>query len=83
MGIGATAGGYRLTLRPAVADDAPLVGVGAIMPEVIAAADKLTELGINAVVICLISPDLLFRSAQGRGSDIASTLFPAASPAHW
>ena len=79
------AGGYRLRdaaergLRPAVT----LVGVGAILPEVLRAADLLEEEGgIGADVVCLTSPDLVFRALQarqglGRGEHwILDKLFP-------
>jgi pyruvate dehydrogenase E1 component len=61
----ALAGGYPLRR----ADRAPavsLVGVGAVMPEVFAAADELDAAGVPADVVCLTSPDLLFRALQGR-----------------
>lgn len=84
----AVAGGYRITTRPAAADDVTLVGVGAIMPEVIAAAAALARVGVNAGVICLTSPDLVFRSFQQRGrrtpgigGTIIDELFPTAHPA--
>lgn len=63
----ALAGGYQLTAHPADQDDVTLVGVGAIMPEVITAARTLTEHGVTAGVVCLTSPDLIFRSLQQRG----------------
>lgn len=60
-----------------------LVGVGAIMPEVLAAADRLVDLGVRAGVVCLTSPDLVFRSLQARHrrdstsrSAIVDELFP-------
>ena len=63
------AGGYRLRdsaergLRPAVT----LVGVGAILPEVLRAAELLEEEGgIGADVVCLTSPDLVFQAIQAR-----------------
>ncbi len=66
---GVLAGGYRLRdcaergLRPAVT----LVGVGAIVPEVVRAAELLEEEGnIGADVVCLTSPDLVFRALQAR-----------------
>lgn len=66
---GAIAGGYRLRdsaergLKPAVT----LVGVGAIMFEVIRAAELLEEEGaIGADIVCLTSPDLVFRAWQAR-----------------
>ncbi len=62
-------GGYRLRdsaehgLRPAVT----LVGVGAIMPEVVRAAEVLEAEGnIGADIVCLTSPDLVFRALQAR-----------------
>jgi pyruvate dehydrogenase E1 component len=78
----AVAGGYRL--REATRDPAvTLVGVGALLPEAIAAADELEADGIGAEVVCLTSPDLVFRAFQGRrglGPDsdaILDELFPA------
>jgi pyruvate dehydrogenase E1 component len=63
----AIAGGYRLTPHPASVDDVTLVGVGAVMPEVIAAGRALQSLGVTAGIVCLTSPDLVFRSMQQRG----------------
>ncbi len=84
----AVAGGYRITARPAVTDDVTLVGVGAIMPEVIGAAAALERADVDAGVICLTSPDLVFRSFQQRGrrtpgigGTIIDELFPAEHPA--
>lgn len=81
----AIAGGYRL--RSSAADDVTLVGSGAIMPEVIAAADALAADGVVAGVVCLTSPDLVFRSFQqrglrnpGQGGSIGDELFPANTP---
>ncbi len=84
----AIAGGYRLpAAHPASQEDVTLVGVGAIMPEVIAAAEALAAEGVNAGVVCLTSPDLVFRSFQQRGrlttgigSNILDQLLPAAHP---
>jgi pyruvate dehydrogenase E1 component len=72
-----TSGGYRMPAahRPEP-DDVTLVGVGAIMPEVLAAADLLVAEGVNAGVVCLTSPDLVFRSFQ-EGGGVAFDLFPA------
>ncbi len=84
----AVAGGYRITTHDLATEQVTLVGVGAIMPEVLLAADLLAEQGITAGVICLTSPDLIFRSFQQRGrrtqaagSDILDLLFPANHPA--
>ncbi|WP_456698650.1 transketolase-like TK C-terminal-containing protein [Aeromicrobium sp. P5_D10] len=84
----AIAGGYRLTQHDPATEQVTLVGVGAMMPEVIAAAEALDELGVTAGVVCLTSPDLVFRSfnqrgtvGAARGDDIISVLFPDASAA--
>jgi pyruvate dehydrogenase E1 component len=59
------AGGYRL--REAPSEPAvTLAGMGAIMPEVLAAADELTAGGVAVDVLCLTSADLLFRALQAR-----------------
>jgi pyruvate dehydrogenase E1 component len=80
------AGGYRLH----DAQEMPLVclvGMGAIMPEVLAAASALERDGVATDVICLTSADLVFRAVQARRAladgptDILETLFPAARAA--
>ncbi|MFI7587364.1 transketolase-like TK C-terminal-containing protein [Spongisporangium articulatum] len=77
----AVAGGYRMPAahQPAP-DDVTLVGVGAIMPEVLAAADLLAAEGVRAGVVCLTSPDLVFRSFQA-GGGVVHDLFPREHPA--
>ena len=57
------AGGFRLREPGGPADDRViLAGCGAIMPELLRAADQLAEdEGIEATVLCLSSPDLLYR----------------------
>ncbi|MCW2997277.1 MAG: pyruvate dehydrogenase, partial [Solirubrobacterales bacterium] len=58
-------GGYPLRTaaeKPAVT----IVAVGAIVPEALAAADELTAAGRPADVVCLTSPDLIFRALQAR-----------------
>ena len=84
----AIAGGYRLSSHPAVDEEVTLVGVGAIMPEVLEAAGHLHRLGVRTGVVCLTSPDLVFRSLQQRGrrtdaggSNIVDLLFPPGAPA--
>jgi pyruvate dehydrogenase E1 component len=81
----AVAGGYRITDHQPSQEQVTLVGVGAMMTEVLEAAHLLEAKGITAGVVCLTSPDLLFRSFQARGSgsestasDIAQRLFPSA-----
>ena len=73
------AGGYALRRargRPRVT----LAGVGAVVPEVLAAAD---EFGDDVDVLCVTSADLLFRAFRGRAGlgghapDVLDTLLPA------
>jgi pyruvate dehydrogenase E1 component len=75
------AGGYLLRggeRAPAVT----LAGMGVMMAEVIAAATELEASGIAVDVLCLTSPDLLFRALQARSglyeadTRILTDLFP-------
>ncbi|MCW2698061.1 MAG: pyruvate dehydrogenase component, partial [Modestobacter sp.] len=65
--------------RPAVT----VVAMGAVVPEALVAAERLTAQGFPADVVCVTSPDLLFRALQARrGLDDADTavldaVFPA------
>jgi pyruvate dehydrogenase E1 component len=74
------AGGYRL--RTAVDPVVTIVAVGVMVVEGCAAADELAAAGVEADVICLTSPDLVFRAQQARrglanGDDgILDILFP-------
>jgi pyruvate dehydrogenase E1 component len=76
------AGGYRLR-EAGRAPDVTLVGMGVIMPELLAAADELAAGGIAVDAICLTSPDLIFRALQTRqglydGDErVLELLFPA------
>jgi pyruvate dehydrogenase E1 component len=78
----ALAGGYVLRRAPG-APQLTLVGMGALMPEVLAAADELDEAGFAADVICLTSADLVFRAWRARSGllsadeTILDELFPA------
>ena len=74
-------GGYplhRCPGRPAVS----LVGMGAVMPEVLAAAAALEGDGVACDVTCLTSADLVFRAVQARrgldggSADVLDVLFP-------
>lgn len=76
----AVAGGYRLTSHDLAAEQVTLVGVGALVPEVVAAAELLAAAGVTAGVVCLTSPDLVFRSWQ-QGGGIVEELFPVDHPA--
>jgi pyruvate dehydrogenase E1 component len=76
------AGGYllrRASVRPAIT----LAGMGAVMPEVMAAADELEAAGHPVDVVCLTSADLVFRAVRARrgldsGDDqILDDLLPA------
>jgi pyruvate dehydrogenase E1 component len=74
------AGAYALRrhARPSIT----LVGMGAMITEVLHAADRLDGMGFGADVVCVTSPGLLFRALQGRrGLDdadswILDTVFP-------
>jgi pyruvate dehydrogenase E1 component len=58
-------GGYRLR----EAEGTPqvvLAGMGAVMPQVIAAADELSMYDIRNDVVCITSPDLVNRALQTR-----------------
>ncbi|MEV4313576.1 pyruvate dehydrogenase [Actinocrispum sp. NPDC049592] len=75
------AGGYvlRRVDTPAVT----IAAMGAVVTEALAAAARLHQVGIPADVICVTSPDLLYRAVrarQGHSSDpswILEQLFPA------
>ncbi|HEY6747760.1 MAG TPA: pyruvate dehydrogenase [Mycobacteriales bacterium] len=58
------AGAYPLRRGPAPV--VTLVATGAVVPEVLGAADRLGDLGLAADVVCVTSPDLLFRAVQAR-----------------
>jgi pyruvate dehydrogenase E1 component len=76
------AGGYllRQAERP---PDAILVGMGAVLPEVLQAAGDLAAAGLAVDVVCLTSADLVFRALQARQGlgegdhAILDLLFPA------
>lgn len=75
------AGAYPLRRRPAPA--VTIAAMGAVVTEALAAADRLESLGIPADVICVTSPDLLFRAVRARRgledspSWILDQVFPA------
>ncbi|WP_395307914.1 pyruvate dehydrogenase [Mycobacterium sp. AMU20-3851] len=74
------AGGY--VLRKAADPGLTLVGMGAVMTETLAAAERLALYGVDADVVCVTSPGLLFealQARQGRGDGptwILDQLFP-------
>lgn len=75
------AGGY--VLRRAETATVTLVGMGAMMTETLDAADRLAQQGVDADVVCVTSPGLLFSAVQARRglsenpSWILEQLFPA------
>lgn len=75
------AGAY--TLRPHANPAVTIVAMGALVTEAVAAADRLTEIGVDVEVICITSPSLLFeakqaRAGHGTGSSwILYQVFPA------
>jgi len=58
--------GAYLIRRSAQRPQLTLVAVGALVPEAIAASERLSDMGFHADVVCVTSPDLLFRATQGR-----------------
>lgn len=75
------AGGYTLrsVAKPAVC----IVGMGAMITEAIEAADRLAQIGMDAEVVCVTSPGLLFDAVQGRRGlgDAASWILDQIVPA--
>lgn len=78
----ALAGGYALR-RAEGAPAVTLAAVGVMVVEALAAADELAAAGVAVDVLCLTSPDLIFRALQARrgvgdGDDaILDELLPA------
>jgi pyruvate dehydrogenase E1 component len=58
------AGGYML--RTAATPFATIVAMGAMVPEAVAASERLAAQGIPVDVICVTSPGLLYDALQGR-----------------
>ncbi len=58
----AVAGGYFL--RRAENPSVTLVGMGAMIPEVISAHERLAGIGIESDVVCITSPGLIFEALQ-------------------
>jgi pyruvate dehydrogenase E1 component len=59
------AGGYALRRHPQPA--LTICAMGALMPEALDAAGRLAALGFGADVLCVTSPDLLFRAVRANG----------------
>jgi len=60
------AGGYLLR-RAGTAPAVTIAAMGATVPEALAAADRLADLGHAADVVCVTSPGLVFDAVQARG----------------
>lgn len=56
------AGGY--ILRRAAEPSVTLVTMGAMVPEALSAHDRLADMGIQADVVCITSPGLIFEALQ-------------------
>jgi pyruvate dehydrogenase E1 component len=78
----AVAGGYPIR-RSTRLPNITLVGMGVVMPEVLAAASQLDAAGVAVDVACVTSANLVFRALQSRqglsggGYRILDVLFPA------
>src|SRR5699024_11457680 len=76
------AGAYPL--RRAVAPAVTIAAMGTLVPEALAAANRLEQTGVDIDVVCVTSPGLLFealRARQGQGdhpSWILQQAFPSA-----
>ena len=75
------AGGYPLLRRDGAV--VTIAAMGAMVSEALMAADRLEQVGVVADVVCVTSPDLLFRALRSRqghqdgSSWILEQLFPA------
>lgn len=51
-----------------------IAAMGAIVPDALTAAERLAQLGIAADIICVTSPDLLYRAVRARqGHEVAES----------
>ncbi|MGW8814703.1 transketolase-like TK C-terminal-containing protein [Gordonia terrae] len=77
----AVAGAYLL--RRTSSPQVTLVGMGAVVTETLAAADRLVDQGVDADVVCVTSPGLLFEAMQARRglSDSPSWILDQVFPA--
>lgn len=76
------AGAYPLR-RSATPPTVTLAAMGAVVPEALAAAERLDSIGIAADVVCVTSPGLLFDAVQARAGhgDGPTWVLDAAFPA--
>jgi pyruvate dehydrogenase E1 component len=65
-------GAYTLKRHPQ--PQVTICVAGALVPEALLAAERLDAIGFTTEVVCVVSPDLLFRAVQSRrGHGAAST----------
>lgn len=75
------AGAY--SLRRSAGAKVTIAAMGAVVPEALAAAERLEQVGIPADIVCVTSPDLLYRAVRARQghesaeSWILDQVFPA------
>jgi pyruvate dehydrogenase E1 component len=77
----AVAGAYPLRRTDGV--KVTIAAMGAVVPEALAAAERLEQVGVPADVVCVTSPDLLYRAVRARqghesaDSWVLDQVFPA------
>ncbi|GAA3213644.1 pyruvate dehydrogenase [Dactylosporangium siamense] len=78
------AGAYTLRAASGDVPAVTLVGMGAMITETLAAADRLAEAGVDAEVVCVTSPGRLFEAVQARRglADGPSWILDQVFPAH-
>ncbi|MFF5228136.1 pyruvate dehydrogenase [Dactylosporangium sp. NPDC000521] len=78
------AGAYTLRAATGETPAVTLAGMGAMITETLAAADRLADLGVDAEVICVTSPGRLFEAVQARRGqgDAPSWILDQVFPAH-
>ncbi|MCA1227216.1 pyruvate dehydrogenase [Saccharopolyspora sp. 6M] len=76
------AGAYPLRSTPD--PKLTIAAMGVTVPEALAAADRLGQAGVDTDVVCVTSPDLLFRALRARQGrqDGSSWILDQAFPAH-
>ncbi|SJN16070.1 Pyruvate dehydrogenase E1 component [Microbacterium esteraromaticum] len=62
------AGGYRL--RSAQHPVVTIVAMGAVVPDALDAAERLSALGLESDIVCITNPGLLFEAVQARGGQV-------------
>lgn len=81
------AGAYRLRRTPG--PQVTIAAMGAVVPEALAAAERLDAAGVPADVVCVTSPGLLFKALLARQGQadtpawILDQVFPASRATRW